>query len=100
MIAIISRLLTKCILSYKQKASKDSCLLGKNVNYNIKAVVSLKDCSYLDSLSVLGSTTSGLVLLIFTLCYQNIFSLININCLLSAKEFDGPDIEFCNELGF
>jgi len=30
----------------------------------------------------------------------NQFSLTNINCLLSAKEFDGPNIEFCNELVF
>ena len=56
--------------------------------------------SGLGSLSVPERATSGLVVLIFTLCYQNIFSLTNIHCLLSAKEFDSPNIGFYNELPF
>lgn len=36
----------------------------------------------------------------FHLVLPKHFSLTNINCLLSAREFDGPDIEHYNELAF
>lgn len=63
-----------------------------------KLCVSLEDHSrYLGSLSVLECEWASII--DFHVLPKH-FPLTNINCLVSAKEFDGPNIELHSELAF